>query len=70
MKKIFALFLAALLLFPVTASADNSDYLKWRKRFITLSSDELQSAANGSGHPHTLLLRPPDTRCPQIGWYS
>lgn len=45
MKKIFTFLLALLLLFSVTASADNSDYLKWRKRFINLSADELQSAA-------------------------
>ena len=45
MKKIFALFLAALLLFSVAASAEDSDFLKWRKRFINLSADELQSAA-------------------------
>ena len=45
MKRIVALFLAVLLLFSVTASADNSDYLKWRKRFLNLSSDELQDAA-------------------------
>ena len=45
MKRFFAFFLAALLLFSVTASAEDSDYLKWRKRFINLSADELQSAA-------------------------
>ena len=45
MKRFFALFLASLLLFSASASADHSDYLKWRKRFITLSSDELQSVA-------------------------
>ena len=45
MKRIIALFLAMLFLFSVTASAEDSDYLKWRKRFINLSADELQDAA-------------------------
>lgn len=45
MKRFFSLFLAALLLFSMAASAEDSDFLKWRKRFINLSADELQSAA-------------------------
>ena len=45
LKRFFALFLAALLLFSVSASAGDSDFLKWRKRFVNLSSDELQDAA-------------------------
>lgn len=44
MKRLLAILLAIMILVPATASASNSNRLKWNKRFITLEEEELMDA--------------------------